>query len=104
MNRSQSTTGSRKALRRKLNVESFEWTDEAIANIDKGASEESKGSPQEKVVTVKGVVRRCLRARGHGPHYRSRAAKKQEEAARKLAEMRCRWKLLVPRRFSVHSA
>ena len=46
---SQSRTGGRKAIRRKLNVESFEWTDEAISRFDSTeAAEESKGSPQEK--------------------------------------------------------
>ena len=46
---SQSRSGGRKAIRRKLNVESFEWTDEAISRFDSTeAAEESKGSPQEK--------------------------------------------------------
>jgi len=44
MQRSQSS-GSRKALRRKLNMDSFEWTDEAITKFDENsAAEESKGA------------------------------------------------------------
>ena len=50
MQRSQSSTGTSKAGR-KLNMDSFEWTDEAITKFDENtAAEESKGaSPGAKV-------------------------------------------------------
>ena len=102
MNKSQYSTGGRKTLRRKLNVESFEWTDEAISRFDStGAAEESKGSPQEK---GDGDGERSSSSLPTEPEDMDRTiARVQQRKKRKLlgrlAETRGRWKLRDPKLF-----